>query len=156
MNPLSRPVLACGLALLLAALIILPVGAAAGSAGLRSAAQDAIIRVPLDYPTIQDAINAAQDGDEVRIQGGPDLETPLSYMERLIITKGITLSGGWSEDFSENSFGRHPTILDAEDGGRAISITCPVSTTVVTIYHLIIMNGDATGLGGVGRRMRLG
>ena len=132
-----------GAGALLLLLFVISLGATAPAQ-----ADGAIIRVPVDYATIQEAINAAQDGDEIRIQGGPESQTPLSYMEHLTITKGITLSGGWSEDFGEQSSGGHPTVIDAEDSGRAISITGAVSTTRVTIQDLIIINGDATGLGG--------
>jgi len=107
-----------------------------------------ILRVPADFPSIQDAIDAAQPGDEIRVLGGPDVQTPATYQEQLTITTAITLSGCWTADYSEQHLSQYPTILDADGGGRAITIIGPVSTTVGAINNLIIPRGDATGLGG--------
>ncbi|HHY57014.1 MAG TPA: hypothetical protein GYA08_16430 [Chloroflexi bacterium] len=114
----------------------------------QASANGNFLRVPDDFATIQAAIDAAQAGDEIRIQGGPDPNSPATYFERLTITKAITLSGGWSADFSQQSAGGYPTIVDAQGLGRAISVTTANSTTVVAIEALIVTGGDATGLGG--------
>jgi hypothetical protein len=149
MNHFARLVLACSLAVVLGGLLALMLSAPAGAGANPTAARPAaLIRVPLDYATIQEAINAAPAGAEIRIQGGPEPKSPVTYAERLTITKGITLSGGWSEDFDVQSPAGHPTIVDAEGLGRAISITTATSSTLVTIEALIVTGGDATGLGG--------
>jgi len=56
-------------------------------------AAGAIIFVPDDYPSIQQAIDAAQPGDEIRIVGG-------LLKEALFVSKNITLSGGWNAEFT--------------------------------------------------------
>ena len=103
-----------------------------------------------DYPTIQDAIDAANDGDEIRVFGDDDSV----YLEQLQITRAITLSGGWNEDFSVRGPGR--SILSANSAGRPISITAATTDTVVTIIGFSVIRGDATGLGGFEPSMQLG
>lgn len=62
------------------------------------------IRVPDDYPTIQEAINAASDGDTVLVAAG-------TYYENVVINKTIVLIGE----------GRDVTFIDAS-GGTAITV----------------------------------
>ncbi|UCE39134.1 MAG: right-handed parallel beta-helix repeat-containing protein [Thermoplasmata archaeon] len=57
------------------------------------------IYVPTNYPTIQDAINAAKDGDTVYVFSG-------TYYENVLVNKTINLTG-------EN---RDNTIIDVSDG----------------------------------------
>ncbi|MEM3011174.1 MAG: hypothetical protein QXE76_05130 [Candidatus Bathyarchaeia archaeon] len=45
-----------------------------------------IIRVPQDYPTIQEAINAATSGDTILVAAG-------TYYEHVIINKTVSLKG---------------------------------------------------------------
>lgn len=106
----------------------------------------ALLHVPLDFPTIQAAIDAAQAGDEVRIVM-TDVETEPEYFgEHLTITKTLTLSGGWNGDFSQ-VIGHTYLLPNWDEGsGRGITIagTDPIS---VTIRGLIVVGGKATGLG---------
>jgi len=88
-----------------------------------------------DYSSIQEAINAANDGDTINLSS----ET---YTETIIINKSITLLGKGSQD----------TILQAPEGQwkvttRVISITSEVS---VTIQGLTIRNGYASSENGGG------
>ena len=57
-----------------------------------------IINVPGDQPTIQAAINAADDGDQIIV-------APNIYSETITIDKGLTL---------RSSAGPEVTIIDAE------------------------------------------
>lgn len=155
MNHLSRPILACGLALLtiglLAVLLTLPAGAAAGSAGSQPAAHapasksqqplaGAIIQVPGDAASIQEAINMAADGDEVQVQGG-------TYYEHLVVTKTISLTGGWNITFTAQT--KERTVVDASDGGRCLTVLPDSSAPTVVISNVNFVHGNATGLGGV-------
>jgi hypothetical protein len=100
------------------------------------------LRVPDDYPTIQAAINAAADGDTILVRDGPGG----GYQENVTVTKGITLSGGWNISFTEQSI---PTTLSGGRSGRVISISSDSGVAVVALDYFWIIDGDATGLGGV-------
>ena len=57
-----------------------------------------VLKVPDDYPMIQSAIDAATVGARIWVAHG-------IYEENLSITKGITLSGGWDDAFTERTPG---------------------------------------------------
>lgn len=105
-------------------LFLIPVGAASPSAS--------ILRVPQDYPTIQAAIDAAQDGDLV-------LVSPGTYTENIVLSgKTITLA---SEFFTLYD----PSLIDRTiiDGGGSIAITVDASVGPGTkITGFTIQNGD--------------
>ncbi len=88
--------------------------------------------------SIQAAIHAATDGDTILVAEG-------FYPENLVITEGLTLSGGWDVSFTVQYPGL--SIIDGQGLGRVIHITCASSDTVVVLDGLTIQNGDATGLG---------
>ena len=98
-----------------------------------------VLKVPDDYPVIQSAIDAATAGARIWVAHG-------IYEENLSITKGITLSGGWDDAFTERTPG--DSTINGMGSGRAISITCAISDTVVTIDGFTVEGGNATGLGG--------
>ena len=64
------------------------------------------IKVPTDYPTIQQAINVATTGTTILVSNG-------TYFEHLIINKTISLIG-------ESKF---TTIIDANNSNTALSVT---------------------------------
>jgi photosystem II stability/assembly factor-like uncharacterized protein len=121
-----------------AGLLLLLLGLAVGAQSPIQAHRDPI-NVPTDYASIQAAIDAAADGDEIRVKEG-------TYLENLSVSKGITLSGGWNAKFTEQEPGY--STIDGQGLGRAISITCATSNTVVTIDGFTVQGGNATGLGG--------
>mgnify|MGYP001068190210 CR=1 FL=1 len=107
-----------------------------------------IIHIPADYPTIQQGINAADNGDTVLVQPG-------IYQENLTIEgKNIVLASLFltSQDTSYIS----QTVIDANQSGRGIRITYegwpPViidSTCVVsgfTIINGMVNNGSGGGV----------
>jgi len=79
------------------------------------------ITVPDDYPTIQQAVNAAGAGDVVYVQAG-------TYFEHVTINKSLTLHG---ED-------RETTIIDGSGSGAVIYVTA----NYVTISGLTATNGE--------------
>jgi hypothetical protein len=91
-----------------------------------------------DYTTIQAAVDAAQAGDTIRIAGG-------DYTESLVITKTLTLSGGWLADCSAE--GDDGTGITA-DAGRLLTIDPQWSGVKVVLNDVALMQGNATGLGG--------
>ena len=133
MNRFTHLTLALGTVALLALLLILALGAQT-----QARADGNIIKVPDDHPTIQAAIDAANDGDTILVAAG-------IYTENLSITQGVGLSGGWNDDFTSHTAGA--SVIDGNALGRVISVTCAVSSTQVIIDGFIIQNGDASGLG---------
>lgn len=94
-----------------------------------------IIRVPSEYPTIQEGINAANYGDTV-------LVAPGTYPEYDIIMKdGVYLK---SEKGAEN------TIIDPDTLGRDHRIFNCDSLTKTTIDGFTICNGETPYYGGYG------
>jgi len=89
---------------------------------LPATSQNAIIRVPSDYPTIQGAINGAHEGDTIEVASG-------FYQENLHINKTLTLIGN-----------NQSTVLDGK-GGTAIE----ANATTVSISGFKITNAT-TGI----------
>lgn len=111
------------------------------------------------YCHIQDAVDAAYDGYEIRVAGGTyggvqevTIEQwggVYTYTQVVVITKSVTLQGGYSPahwyvpDPTAN-----PTIIDAEGKGRGISIVGTYNIhPQVTVDGFTITGGDYTGLG---------
>lgn len=113
-----------------------------------------------DYATIQNAVDAAQTGDTIKVTAGTynDLVArprPSGYgstgvlTQVLYISKTLTLLGGYAAgDWAAPDFEAHPTILDARGQGRGIAI---IGDITVTIQGFQVTDGDATGQGGIGR-----
>ena len=75
---------------------VLMLGLALGLMPVAARAQGDIICVSPtgDYLTIQEAVDAASAGDEIRVASG-------TYAENVVITKTLTMSGGWRASCSE-------------------------------------------------------
>jgi outer membrane protein assembly factor BamB len=90
-----------------------------------------VIRVPEDYPTIQEAINNATSGATISIALGV-------YHESLVINKPLTLLGRKGSD----------PVFDGGGSGIAITITgtCEVTITgiVITSYNQAIFIDDSS------------
>ena len=136
MKRISRLTLALGTVALLALLLFLAVGAQP-----TALANGNTIKVPDDYPTIQEAIDAAADGDVIWVRLG-------FYDGNLTIDKGVSLIGGWNDDFTDRNVPTTTSIIQGNGEGRGISITTAASDTVVKIDGFTIKDGNATGLGG--------
>ena len=97
-------------------------------------ARTATLDVPGDYSTIQDALDAAQEGDTV-------LVAPGFYAENLTwpATQSIKLVG---------EEGPSSTFIDGAGCGSVISVDTPVDTTTV-ITGFTICNGANTRGGGI-------
>lgn len=85
------------------------------------------LHVPAEHPTIQEAINAASDGDLV-------LVAPGNYIERLNAKgKAITIQG---------EAGAESTIIDATGKGRSPALECSSNETAKTrIVDLTLTGG---------------
>ncbi len=96
----------------------------------------ATVRVPDDYPTIQDGINAASAGDTVAVASGT--YTGVSNKTLNFYGKDIVLKRS----------GRLPVVIDCEGDGRGIGLFSG-ETPAAVIENITIINGDATVGGGV-------
>jgi uncharacterized repeat protein (TIGR01451 family) len=96
-----------------------------------------------DFATIQDAVDDAVDGEEIRVAEG---RYTGEGNEVVLLEKTLTLRGGYTTtNWTVSDLNGHPTVLDAEDARRGIYVAGAVSPT---IENLQIVNGNAEGLGG--------
>ena len=93
------------------------------------------INVPSDYPTIQQALNAAEQNTIINVSAG-------TYIENLVwpSVNGIELKG---------INGRENTIIDGNNDGRVISIE-GWSTADILIDGFTIQNGFTNNIDGAG------
>lgn len=110
------------------------------------------------YTSIQAAVDAASDGDVIKIATGTYslINNKGGHNQVVYIDKSITIRGGYTTSFTEPpNPAAHPVTLDAQGNGRVFYLTGSYvdSTLVVinvTLEGLEIKGGDATGLGGYG------
>jgi parallel beta-helix repeat protein len=88
-------------------------------------AQGATLIVPIDHPTIQEAIDAAIPGDTIQVWDGV-------YVENIIVNKTVTLIGNSSAT----------TIIDGNQSGNTIYIT----SDWVNVTGFSITNGSGNGI----------
>ncbi len=86
------------------------------------------------YAAIQSAIDAAADGDTVRVAQG-------TYLEAVTITKSINLEGGWNSDFSVQDWDTYVTTIDAQRTASVIQIHGAIT---VTVEGFTITGGDGS------------
>ena len=121
------------------ALFVVLLAVCAGSAKPAGAAAE-YISVPGDADTIQAAVDSAESGAEIRVQGG-------EYFEHVVISKSVRISGSWNADFSVQDT-QSPTILKGGDSGRPLTVYMVDVTPTVVMSYMVIMQGNASGLGG--------
>ena len=157
--------------LLTGLLLFLLIAAGLGAAATRTVSAQTILYVVDDscpqvgsgtqldpYCRIQTAVNAADDGDEIRVAAGyySDSETvsfllygdPYTHTQVVLITKTLTLRGGYSPDTWDTSSPQsNVTTIDANRNGRGITIAGVDDDGPVTIDGFTVTGGDYTGLG---------
>lgn len=89
------------------------------------------------YDSIQLAVTAAGDGDTVQVAQGV-------YFETVMITKSLTLEGGWNDDFTVQDWDVYVTTIDAQHNGSVIRTGLPWDVTAITVVieGFTLMNGD--------------
>jgi parallel beta-helix repeat protein len=93
----------------------------ANNADSRTVAVSYVIRVPVDFLTINDAVRAASSGDTIRVASG-------IYFEHVIINRSVTLVG-------ENV---NNTIIDGEGTWRVVELGGASRIAGFTIQHGLV------------------
>jgi hypothetical protein len=92
------------------------------------------------YASIQTAVTAANAGDTIRVAQG-------TYLETVLVTKSLTLEGGWNTGFTSRNWNIYTTTINAQRAGSVIRIDGSVSPT---IEGFVITGGDASAYLGWG------
>ncbi|HNT23894.1 MAG TPA: right-handed parallel beta-helix repeat-containing protein [Anaerolineales bacterium] len=101
------------------------------------------------YATIQEAVDAAQPGDEIRVAAGTymGVNNQGGLSQALYIDKSVTIRGGFlTSNWDTPNPEANITELNAMTLGRGVYISSTQIT--VTLEGLHISYGDSTGLGG--------
>jgi parallel beta-helix repeat protein len=102
------------------------------------------------YTSIQDAVDAAADGDAIKVVQGiySGIHQRSGVTQVVYIDVSVTIQGGYAsmEDFSNSPDPQlYPTVIDAQDLGRVIYVAEDVT---VTLSGLHLTGGNGTDLGG--------
>jgi len=152
---LAPMVLSLGLLLGLGLLVVsVAVAALPGRpAGRPSAAEWRVcpaLQAGCDFTTVQGAVDAAADGDEVLVATGvyTGVQARAGITQVVYISKTLSVRGGYRADFGAWDPEVYSTTLDAQGQGRVIYAAGPGIT--LTLEGLRLTGGDASGLGGEG------
>ncbi|MCB0208432.1 MAG: DUF5123 domain-containing protein [Anaerolineae bacterium] len=104
------------------------------------------------YGVLQDAIDAAANGNTVQVSGTcrgaqPRLVGSETLSQTALVTRNITIAGGYNSNFDNNPE-TNPvvTTLDAQDLGRTVVVT---NSANVSLVRLTLTGGQATNGGGL-------
>ncbi len=127
-----------GLALASAAWVLLAQPAQAQANACSATLDASTVYSSADAQALRDAVAAAGPGDVVRVAG---VCAGVSGAQVVAIGQPLTLRGGYTTtDWTTSDPQSHPTIVDAQQAGRGIYATQPV-----TLENLIVQNGRWTG-----------
>ena len=109
------------------------------------------------YSTIQAALDAAVDGDQIYVAAGtysdvhslpapPDYTGPTTIHQVVYVNKAVSIIGGYDATFTDWNPEVNRTIIDAFNQGRCLVIS---GTDNPVIQGIVFQNGNALGQGGV-------
>ena len=98
---------------------------------------------PADFSSIQNAIDASKFGDIIKVAAG-------TYRENLSLTAkdGITIRGGYSEDFKSRSVQDHLSIID---GGNSATVASFINCDETTFEGFTLINGKGSFVFGIAK-----
>lgn len=100
-----------------------------------------------DYDSIQGAVDAAEDGDVIKVAAGTynGINQRFGHAQVVYLDKSLTIRGGYTTtNWTTPDSVANPTTVDAEAQGRVLYISGNISPT---IEGLRITDGEAEGLG---------
>lgn len=86
------------------------------------------------FASLTDAITAAHKGDTLLLTAG--IYSPM------VIDKTLTLSGGWDDTYTIQSADSY-SVFDAAGQAHALQLTN--NSAVISLYHICLQGGNATG-----------
>jgi uncharacterized repeat protein (TIGR01451 family) len=100
-----------------------------------------------EYMSVQDAVNAANTGDLVKVAGlCMGIGEQNGLRQQVYLDRTLTIRGGYTTtNWSSSDPSANPTILDALGRGRVFYVTRDISPTIEGLH---IVGGNAMGLGG--------
>lgn len=98
------------------------------------------------YASVQAAVDAALTGDEIRVAAGTytGVQAQDGMTQTVLISKTVTLRGGYNSDLTDWDPEIYTTTLDAQGQGRVVSIVGSFITP--TLEGFVITGGDATSI----------
>lgn len=95
----------------------------------------AVLQVPTQHSSINKALSAATAGDTITVAGG-------TYFEHISMKQGVTLEGGWSEDFSRRDTASFATVLDGvREKGPVVKGADQAVLDGFTVIHGTLLEG---------------
>jgi len=130
--------------------VVVATNEAANSAQATTYARNCRVRIndsPVEYTTIQAAVDAANDGDLIKVAGVcVGASERGGVRQQVYLDKSLTIRGGYTTtNWTTPDPEANPTTLDALGQGRVLYITGDISPTV---EGLRITGGRADDLGG--------
>lgn len=130
-----------GLGLALALLWSLRGEGTAVTAAPNAPSSELHVCVTCTYTTIQAAVDAASDGDTVKVAAGTYTSTAAQVV---MITKSIALAGSYTPpDWAISTPNATPTVLDGQHARRGIYVARDIT---VTLDGMTIINGSGSGV----------
>jgi len=111
----------------------------AGRVNLLRALGDHAHKVPLEFPTLYDALNSAAIGDTIDISGSLALAGPI-----VIPGKELKIFGGYGADFTWRNWHTNPTHINGVVNSHALKFVGTVATATEIDGFLITGGGGST------------